>query len=90
MTSKELAIAEMKAGIDSVLSGKKEEFESQSNITPSMVEEYLQPLKWKRGELDTNGWQYDWWLPFTKGKQSFTAHGSGYYGCFHFGKTETP
>lgn len=78
---------EMRVGIDDVLSGRSETFEA-SNITPTMVEKYLQPLGWKKGEFATNGWQYDWWLPFTKGSRSFTASGGGYYGGFNFQKTE--
>lgn len=77
----------MKDGIDDVIDGKREKLEVH-NITPSMVEKYLEPLGWEKGELETNGWQYDWWLPFTKDGKSFTASGSGYDGWFLFSKTE--
>jgi len=80
---------EMIDGITDVLSGKKKVFKA-NNITPHMVEEYLESEGWDRGELTNNGWQYDWWLPFTKNEKSFTAHGSGYYGRFEFRKTEDP
>lgn len=81
---------EMRKGINSVIVGDVEEFDSPNPIYPELVENYLKPIGWKRGDLDTNGWQYDWWLPFTKGGKSFTAHGSGYYGGFNFSKTEVP
>lgn len=79
--------AVMEVGISSVLSGEEESFKSDF-IHPQMVVDYMKREGWKKGDLDTNGWQYDWWIPFTKGELSFTARGSGYYGTFEFSKTE--
>lgn len=79
--------ANMKAGIKSVLNGDKKKFDSRF-ITPEMVCSHLELLGWEKGEMTNNGWQWDWWIPFTKGEQSFTAFGSGYYGSFSFFKTE--
>ncbi len=81
-------------GIGSVLAGEREQFEIKpfqphtAAVSAEMVCNILEPMGWEKGELETNGWQYDWWLPFTKGSQSFTASGSGYYGGFLFAKTE--
>ena len=80
-------LKEMADGLSAVIDGRLKEFHA-CNITPQMVEQHLKPLGWKRGDLDSNGWQYDWWLPFTKGKKSFTASGSGFYGDFGFQKTD--
>ena len=87
MKAIDLLKKEMVAGIQAVLSGKKKVFNAK-NITPKMVEEYLEAKGWEKGEFTTNGWQYDWWLPFTKDGESFTAFGGGYYGDFEFQRTE--
>lgn len=78
---------EMRDGIFAVLRGDKAEFK-HSNITTLMVEKHMELHGWEVGEFVTNGWQYDWWQPFTKDGKSFTAHGSGYYGTFEFRATE--
>jgi len=87
MKAIELLKKEMVEGIDSVISGKIKEFKS-TNITPSMVVDYLDTFGWNTGELESNGWQYDWWITFTKDNMSFTAFGSGYDGTFEFKKSE--
>ena len=75
---------EMQRGIDDVFTHKEESFES-NGICPNMVKEYLEGMNWKQvGDLETNGWDYDWWLTFEKGKEKFVASGSGYYGTFKF------
>lgn len=84
---KKETIERMKAGIDAVLSGKATIFKSFF-IPPELVEDYLVKLGWEKGEFDTNGWEYDWWLPFTKDGKSFTASGGGFYGNFEFSETE--
>jgi hypothetical protein len=89
MKIQELLKNEMIEGIESVLSGKQKRFKS-SNIPPIMVQEYLESKGYEMGVIDTNGWDYDWWLPFTKDGKSFTAFGSGYYGRFEFYPTEEP
>ena len=79
----------MACGIDSVLDGMRPRFEEKKlTAPPAMVKEYLESKGWQAGELDTNGWQYDWWIEFTKGEEFFTASGSGYYGGFTFEPTE--
>ena len=78
---------DMVCGIANVLSGRFEGFNS-SHITPSMIKEYMESLGWESGEFETNGWQYDWWIQFTKNNASYTASGSGYYGKFKFSKSE--
>jgi hypothetical protein len=89
-------------GIASVLDGQTESFEIKPfkpdtlAVSPEMVTSIMESLGWKqvqeedRDKFDTNGWQYDWWMPFEKDGRSFTASGSGYYGGFGFHKTEEP
>lgn len=33
-----------------------------------------------RETMDTNGWQWDWWMDGEYKGRTFTLHGSGYYG----------
>ena len=80
-------ISAMKVGVNSVINGNKKQFKHKF-IPPAIIKDYLTKLDWECGELETNGWQYDWWLTFTKEEKSYTAFGSGYYGTFEFSKTE--
>lgn len=70
-----------------VIAGKLETMQA-SNIPPVAIKSEMEKQGYKISELDTNGWQYDWWLHFTKGSEKWTAFGSGYYGTFEFSKTE--
>lgn len=87
MKIKEQLEANMKAGIDAVLAGATKEFKAEFT-PPSMVVDYMESIGWEKGELDTNGWQYDWWIQFGKEDESFTASGCGWDGDFHFERTE--
>jgi hypothetical protein len=73
-------------GIEQVLSGRFKKYEAFL-ISPQMIKGSMNKPGWECSEIETNGWQYDWWLTFTKGDKSFTAFGSGYYGTFEFAKT---
>lgn len=42
-------------------------------------EEALEADGWTKGEFDHNGFQWDFWLPFTKGDKQIMLCGSGYY-----------
>ena len=93
-TVRNLIDEEVFTGINSVIEGRAKKFELKPfrpttiAVIPAVVKDYLTAKGWECGELETNGWDSDWWLTFTKGEKSFTAHGSGYYGGFHFAATE--
>lgn len=74
-------------GIGEVIDGMKKGFECRG-VTPEMIKTHMEKHKYETGDLETNGWEYDWWLKFTKAGKSFTASGSGYYGWFAFSPTE--
>lgn len=74
-------------GINAVLSGEKKEYNGK-HITPEMVDEYMKSIGWERGDLETNGWQWDWWMNYTKGDKMYTACGCGWDGDFHFEEEE--
>lgn len=79
---------EVAAGVAAVIAGTIPEFDSEDSVTPHAIRTHMEALGWDEGELDQNGWQYDWWLHFAKDGKKFTASGSGYYGGFHFAPTE--
>lgn len=86
-----------KGAILAVVEGRSQSVESKDiDAVPERVLEFLTSLGWKQiepeegGALATNGWQWDWWMDFRKGKKKFTASGSGYYGGFRFGPTDEP
>lgn len=88
---------QVQAGIIAVINGKKgTSFKIQAfkpdtiPVIPARVIDFMVAQGWEAGEMETNGWEYDWWIPFTKDGLSFTASGSGYYGGFGFHETETP
>ena len=84
MKAVKLLEKEMKAGVDAVLKGTKKSF-SSNNINPEMIDKYMVKLGLKRvGEFETNGWDYDWWLHYTKDEKNYIACGGGYYGHFEF------
>lgn len=78
---------ELHEGVSKVLSGESKKFQLEG-ICPNWIKIYLELNGYECSDLDTNGWDSDWWLRFTKDEKSFTAFGSGYYGNFEFGPTE--
>lgn len=77
----------VRSQINHVISGALEEYDGES-VAPSQIKDYMEAQGWECGDLDTNGWEYDWWLNFTKGGKKLTACGSGYYGWFSLGKSD--
>lgn len=68
-----------KKAILSVINEEKKEIKLDLCI-PNDIEEFLKELGYKRGEIETNGWQYDYWISYKEENKSFTFAGSGYYG----------
>lgn len=77
----------MVVGITSVLDGRTEIFKGDC-IPAAMADEYLEKEGWERGDMVTNGWQSDRWVPYTKGDKSYTVFVSEFYGTFKFQKTK--
>ncbi|WOL25048.1 hypothetical protein [Vibrio phage PG216] len=74
--------------IKEVIDGAIEKIESQSTqsfsvqeFTPCDVVNYLQEIGYEAHELETNGWQVDFWQDFSKdGCKTLTFSGSWYFG----------
>jgi hypothetical protein len=87
MTIRGRICAELRRGIDDVLSGRRLTY-SGFAVPPAVVRKIMKHRQFKCSDIETNGWQVDWWLTFTKGEQSFTAFGCMNDGTFEFIKTE--
>lgn len=72
-----------KQRIAAVLNGSEHSFETV-NICPAAIKAHMESLGYKTDDLETNGWDYDWWLSFRKTDEAWVASGSGYYGTFEF------
>lgn len=72
---------QIKAEIKKLLTGEIEQVEIDT-IPPSklgdLIEEYGGIVL--NDDFDTNGWDYDYWLPFTYNGVRYTIFGGGYYG----------
>jgi hypothetical protein len=96
MSKQKLDKMDWTQGVQHVLSGKRKEFDDRHIcVAPAQVIKCVESHGWKHkqpaengGMIETNGWDYDWWLEFTQGEKSFTASGSGFYGGFTFRETE--
>lgn len=73
--------------VDRLLDGRLNKLEAEC-VCPHQIKHYMESKGWACSDLDTNGWEYDWWLTFTKDGKSFSASGSGYYGWFELAPTE--
>ena len=74
---------EMKVGVDAVLRGRVEKFET-TLVPPSAIIEYIESHGGKKHTLfETNGWDWDYWIyriHVEHGGKDYTVAGSGYYG----------
>lgn len=51
---------------------------------PSLVEEIIKGVGGEiLDDFDTNGWQYDYWIPFMLNGKRYTVEGTGYYGTIN-------
>lgn len=65
---------------------KKNDYETvidlfSAHITAGQAFDFLEELGYKHEEMDTNGWELDYWVVFTKeGSRPIIISGSGIYG----------
>ncbi len=69
----------MKTEINKVLSGEVDSVQL-FGVRPAQVEKHLE----SKGidtehEMDTNGWQWDFWFTYNDGDESYELAGDGYY-----------
>ncbi len=73
--------------ISEVISGKTNSV-NLPYCTPTLVDEHLKGLDFERQDIETNGWDHDFWIPYIKGEETFEFSGSWFYGNYQFYKVE--
>jgi len=80
---KQLAINKFKLDINSVISGEEDVAISEL-ISAGDINNYIESIGEEVGELETNGWQYDFWQNYKINNKYYCLSGSGYYGGLEF------
>jgi hypothetical protein len=74
-------LEEMASLIDQVISGKIDKAELYF-VRPEDVNKYLETVGWiDNGEkdIDTNGWEWDFWINYDVNNNKYILSGDGYY-----------
>jgi len=72
-----------------VITGKKTMVSLPQSVIPTEVTEYMESLGYEH-EMDSNGWQQDFWITYTKkGAPTYMYSGCWYYGGHDFSLEET-
>lgn len=69
----------MEAGIKSVIEGRLNNVQFDF-LVPNAADEYIKALGGVRGDIDTNGWDWDFWVTYTIDNKKYTLAGSGWSG----------
>lgn len=73
-----------KLGIVMVENGSIEVYEN-THMAMGQMHDILVKLGFeKSGDLDSNGWDSDYWQTYAKNNKKYTLAGSGYYGGISF------
>ena len=77
---------EVLPGLNRVVSGELEIWRSGHHFPLGLLLQTLEEDGFDTflDEMDTNGWQWDYWVNVEKDGKEFTVGGSGYYGGFAF------
>lgn len=78
---------ETKLKMMSVILDAEKHVSLPDEVIPSEIDNYLvNTLEFEKGELETNGWEWDFWLDFTDPKtdKKYELSGSGYCGDYSF------
>jgi len=78
----------MEITIDMIINGELEESEFEFLYAGDIAKYLLEKYELHHHEMDTNGWDYDFWIYYIINEQSYMISGSGYYGNLKFMKCE--
>lgn len=67
-----------------VVEGSVPEWKSTLHFPVVELEYALWQLGFERVEVETNGWEWDWWRTYEKDGKGYTLSGSGYLGHLKF------
>ncbi len=79
---KSQAVTQLKADMFDLLYLKSKTTFKINFLTPYEVENFLHAIGFTKFEIDTNGWQWDYWITYkqTTGDVGLTLSGSGFAG----------
>ena len=80
---KQLAIDKFKLDINSVIDGSAD-IAVSNLLSAGDIDTYLKGLGEEFGDMETNGWQYDFWQNYKINNKYYCLSGSGYYGGLEF------
>ena len=80
---KQLAINKFKLDINSVIDGLAD-IAVSNLLSAGDIDTYLKGLGEEFGDMETNGWQYDFWQNYKINNKYYCLSGSGYYGGIKF------
>lgn len=66
----------------SQLETEEDSLKVSNNISLDQIVTALEKEGWKAGDFDSNGWDWDFWCPMSKGDVRVVISGSGYYGTY--------
>ena len=70
---------DFKREIDKVISGEITTTTSNTLISPHEIDSYLISEGLEQGDLDCNGWDWDFWMSYFKEGKKYCLSGSGWY-----------
>jgi len=76
--------------INKVVSGELEKWKSELHFSVDLLFKAMEAdgFEVDRDSMETNGWQWDWWMEVKKDGKPFTIGGSGFYGGLSFYPSE--
>jgi hypothetical protein len=80
---------EFKEQLSKVLNGEITSFTTSTLMSPHEADEIILEYGLGQGDLDTNGWDWDFWHTYYKDDVKYCLSGSGWYNTgLTFGKQE--
>lgn len=70
---------EFKQQIVRLLNGKFDAFKTSNLIVPDKADQVLKSLGFQWEDFDSNGWDWDFWVTYSKDGNKYTLSGSGWY-----------
>lgn len=71
-----------------IINGELEESEFEFLYAGDIAKYLEEKYGLRHHEMDTNGWDYDFWITYIINEEKYVISGSGYYGNLKFYKDE--
>lgn len=70
---------DFKKQVKKLLDGDFDSFKTSDLIAPDKADQVLKSLGFEQKSFDSNGWQWDFWMEYSKDGNTYTLAGSGWY-----------